>query len=210
MELLKRQTEIILKRGENKFEGMTTAKSMRNWILGRISKYGKSKDLEYRMFFEGILNAYNHFHPEVTLEVPLEKWKGKSSFEIFDNIDSITVIKYQKPDKNSEPKRVETKIQKEEIKILIDCIKRLNKSMFELKENRKIETKYIAMSYSRALDLGHENWKQFFSDRKQHNKLTIILSILDALNLTTYIGGKTKWLENKLSFQESLDNFITK
>jgi hypothetical protein len=76
MEKLTRQSEIIISRGKQKFEGKTTAKNMRSWILGRISKYGKGRthqDLELRMIFEGVLNAYNHFEPETEIKESLNK-----------------------------------------------------------------------------------------------------------------------------------------
>jgi len=202
MELLKRQTEVILSRGKEKFEGMTTAKNYRNWVLGRISKYGKGrspKDLEYRMFFEGILNAYNHFHPEVKLTVPVESWKGKSSFQILDGIDKIIIVKYQKQEKGEQPKRVETTATKEEVSVLISIIKKLNRE--------SIKTRTIALSFSNYFKLGHLTWKEFFADRIWHNKLTLILGALDRLGIIIYRGGKTTLLNNNLSLQESLDNF---
>jgi len=209
MEFLKKQTELILRKGENKFEGKTTAKNMRGWLKGRICKYSKSNDLELRMVFEGILNAYNHFHPKIELEVPIDSWKGKSSFQILDNLDEIVIIKYQKPKKGEEPKRIENRISKDEVKTLINCIKKLSEKLYD-KKIPTIETKYLAMAYSRALDLGHNGWKEFFSDRNNHNKLTLMLGALDKLNLINYSGGKTTWLNNKLSFQKSLDDLITK
>lgn len=209
MILESRQSEVILKKGKHKFEGMTTAKNMRGWILGRISKYGKGKtpqDMEYRMIFEGILNAYNHFHIESNLEIPLEQWKGKSSFQIIDQLDKITIIKYQKANKNEEPEKKEIQINKENIKILLNCIIKLSE------DYRRIPTKILSILYSRKLGLNHSGWKTgehpIFSDRNFHNEYTLILGALDKLKIISYSGGLTTYLNNPVSFQEALDNFL--
>jgi hypothetical protein len=207
MEIPTTQHEIIIKRGEPKFEGMTTAKTMRNWIIGRISKYGKgrtSQDLEYRMIFEGILNAHDFFYPQTTLEVPVESWKGKSSFEILDLVDSIKIIKYQKSSKGEEPSKIETNVNKEDMKLLIYCIKFLSN------EYERIPTNILSMLYSRKLNLNHSGWKKgdnpIFSDRNFHNLYTLCLGSLDRLGIVQYKGGLTKYLNNKIEFQEALEN----
>ena len=101
---MKKQIERIEKQGEPKFTGRTTAKTMRGWIIGRIEKFSKKGNVEYEFLFKEILNAYNKYHPEKKVNVSVESWKGKSSIDIIKDIDKMTVIKYQKPDKESEPK----------------------------------------------------------------------------------------------------------
>ena len=200
-----KNTEIILSKAETKFEGKTTAKDMRHWIIGRISKYSREKNAEYRFLFEGLLNAYNHFHPEINLEVEVDAWKGKSSFNIIDKVDHIIVIKYQKPEKGLDAKEVQTVIYKHEMKMLIDSILYLN-------NGEPIKTPVLALTFSDRAELGHSGWRRgenpFFSDRKNHNKFTLMLGALDKLKMIKYIGGKTTVLNCKIEFQESLENFL--
>jgi len=197
-----RNREIIIKQGTPKFEGMTTAKDMRGWINGRISKYAKSKELEYELFFRGILNAYNHFEPEVVGKTNVDSWHGKSSFEIIKLLDKLIIIKYQKPDKDSEPKKIVTEATKKELNALLDSINYLNKE-------EAIDSKVLALTYSDRLGLGHSGWRKgdnpFFSDRKAHNHFTLMLGALDNLGLIEYKGGKTKVKEGKLNIQMVLD-----
>ncbi len=198
-------TEVILRKNEIKFEGKTTAKDMRGWLKGRTSKYGREKNIEYRMLFEGILNAYNHFHPEINLEVEVDAWKGKSSFNIIDKIDSILVLKYQKPEKGEKAKEVQTEISKKEMQQLIETILYLNKG-------EPIKTPALALTFSDRAELGHSGWRRgdnpFFSDRKIHNKFTLMMNVLDKLQMVKYIGGKTTVLNYKVDFQQSLENFL--
>jgi len=202
MELLTpKQKEVIIRQGREKFSGQTTAKTMRGWITGHISKFSKKGNMEMEFIFREILNAYNHYHPEKRLDIPIERWKGKSSFQIIDKLDRIIVIKYQKPNKLEEPRRIETEIKKEEIKYLISLIKYLDKG-------KPIKTKTIALNFSAHYGLGHLTWKSFFADRKYHNQLTLMLRVLDRIGYTNYLGGKSKWLNNKISFQLALDNYL--
>jgi len=200
-----KNTEVIIRKNEIKFEGKTTAKDMRGWLKGRTSKYGREKNIEYCMLFEGILNAYNHFHPEVNLEVEVDAWKGKSSFNIIDKVDSILAIKYQKPEKGEVAKEVQTEISKKEMQQLIETILYLDKG-------EPIKTPILALTFSDRAELGHSGWRRgdnpFFSDRKIHNKFTLMLGVLDKLKFIKYSGGKTTVLNCKCDFQQSLENFL--
>lgn len=202
VEIISKRTELYIKQGKPKFEGMTTAKNMKGWIQGRINKYAKSRELEYEMFFRGIMNAYDYFHPEVIGKTEVESWHGKSSFEIIKELDKLIIIKYQKSDKYSEPKEVRTELTKEELTALIDSIN-------YFKGEEAIDTKVLAMKYSKLLGLEHSGWRKgdnpFFSDRKNHNKLTLALGALDHLDLIEYKGGKTKILNNNLNIQMILE-----
>jgi len=152
--IVKKPIERIEKLGEmNKFTGKTTAKTMRGWIQGRINKFISHNNTEMVFIFQEILNAYNYYHPETELEVKVDSWKGKSSIELIKSMDKLTIIKYQKKDKNSEPKQIITEVNKEELNALIEVIKKLNEDM------ETIETKYLSMAYSRALNLGHSGWR---------------------------------------------------
>jgi len=192
--------ERIEKLGEmNKFTGKTTAKTMRGWIQGRINKFLNQDNLEMVFVFKEILNAYNYYHPETEMNVKVDSWKGKSSIELIKSMDKLTIIKYQRKDKHSEPTQMITEVTKEELNALIEVIKKLSKDM------EVIETKYLAMAYSTALELNHSGWKTgdkpFFSDRKTHNKFTLMLGALDKLGFIEYSSGKTKLLNKKLDIQ---------
>ena len=198
-------TDVIVSRSETKFEGKTTAKDMRGWIKGRISKYGREKNIEYRFLFDGLLNAYNHFHPEINLEVEADAWKGKSSFKIIDMIDYIIVVKYQKPEKGEEAREVQTVIYKNEMKTLVESLLYLNKG-------EPIDSPVLALTFSDRAELGHSGWRRgdnpFFSDRHWHNKFTLMMNVLEKLKMVKYSGGKTTVLNCKVDLQESIEDFL--
>jgi len=199
-------TEIIVSQGKEKFRGISQAKSMRGWINGMISKYAKSGNTEYEFAFREILNAYNKFHPEKKIELELNKWKGKSSFEIIKGLDKITIIRWQRRNKDSEPEETRVDISREEINAVIGSIKELALSQ------KSIDTKDIALKWCHKLDIrfnhkgrdlfeGGYFWQNFFSSRDLHLKLNLCLGALDYLGLIKYIGGKTTLLDKDISIQ---------
>ncbi len=190
-----KRIEIIEREGKTKFRRKSKAKNMKGWINGFISSYSKKGNTELEFIFREVLNAYNHFHPEKKTQTEVKSWKGKSSIEIIKEIDKLIIIKYQKPDKESEPKEVRTEITKEELETLIDSIKYYKD---------EIKTSNLAMTFSSKLNLGHRNWKEFFSDRYWHNRLTLMLNALDSLGFVKYKGGITKLLDRTISIQEVL------
>ena len=198
-------TDVILSKEELSFEGKTTAKDMRGWIKGRISKYSREKNTEYIFLFQGLLNAYGHFHPEVNLEVEADAWKGHSSFRIIDKIDHIIVVKFQKPDKGEEAKEVQTVIYKNEMKLLVE-------SLLYLNNGEAIDSPVLALKFSHRAGLGHSGWSNgdnpFFSDRHWHNKFTLMMNVLDKLKMVKYSGGKTTVLNCKADFNEAIEDFL--
>lgn len=194
-----KQIETIEKQGENKFRRKSTAKTMRRWLLGWIDKSYREGKKELEMIFREVLNAYNSYHPETISRVELESWKGKSG--IIDVImlpDKIITSRMQKSNQFEEPHKVETTITKEEMLTLINVINKLD-------DGDSIHTRDIAMAYSVALGLGHSCWNEFFADRSEHNKLTNALGVLSMKGMISYVGGLTKVLKTKLTFQLLLD-----
>lgn len=194
------------KQGQEKFSGMSKAKSMRGWINGMLSKYSKAGNTEMEFVFREVLNAYNNFHPEKVLEVEVDKWKGRSSFEIIKGMDRITIIKFQKKQKGEEPTEVRVEVSKEELIALIQSIRQLAISQ------KSIETKEIALGYCLLLDIRYNDkgrdlfegghfWENFFASRNLHNKLTLMLGAFDKLSLIKYSGGKTEVIEKDISIQ---------
>ena len=160
-----RQTEIIISEGRNKFSGKTTAKTMRGWIKGQISKAVKSGNTERDFVYREFLNAYNHFHPEKIATGEIKGWKGKSGITNIQKLpDKIIVTRFQRPNKDEEPKEVNIEIQNYELKPVLEFFSKL-----EIGD--KVKTKVLALAYSRALELGHSDWDDFFSDRKQQKPL---------------------------------------
>jgi len=170
----------------------TKAKTMRGWINGMISSFSKKKSKEYELVFKEVLKKYNEFHDKKIVPVEIEGWHGKSSFEIIKEIDKLRIIKYQKQNRGSKPLKIVTEASREEIRALIHSIKSLWKG-------EPIKTSHISILYSSNLGLGHSGWKTgdkpFFSDRKMHNKLTLMLGLI------TYEGGYTTLLNNRISVQ---------
>ena len=197
IKLVRTPIEVIEKIGNDKFRGITKAKTFRGWISGMINKSVKNNNKETEFIMLEVLKAYNHFNPESSLDVEVTGWHGKSSFEIIKEIDRIKIIKYQRSDKNSEPSKIVTEASREEINALIE-------SILVLWEGNPIKTSKLAMEFSRRLDLGHNTWKEFFADRSWHNKLTLMLDALESLGLIRYNGGLTEVLDNNLSIQKVL------
>lgn len=198
----------VEKHGEPNSPNFSKAESMRGWLQGQINKYSRyqyPEAIQAVFILKNTLEAYNHFHPELTAEVDVESWKGESSFELIKHLDSITIVKYQRKDKESEPEEVRTEVSHGEIQAMIDSILYLNNFYM----NEGIKTKDLSVEYSRRLGLNHSGWKignnSIFSDRNFHNKYTLILGALDSLGLVEYKGGKTKLLDNKLNIQMVLD-----
>lgn len=182
-----------------KFSGKTTAKCFKGWLEGKISLFARKENTEMLFIFQEVLRAYNHYNPEKKVAVEVKGWHGKSSFTILKELDKLIIIKFQKPDKESEPKEVRTEIQRDEIIAMISSIKELGAS------REWIETKDLALRFSNQLGIYHSGWKTgdnpIFSDRKFHNRLTLLLDALNEMQLVIYKGGKTKILEKDLSIQ---------
>jgi hypothetical protein len=197
--VIKFQREIeTIEREGNIFENYKSYKSFRTYINSRIVKSINQDNLEMVHLLKGILKIYDNFHPSKDIEVELEKWKGKSSFEIIKGIDKITIIKYQKAAKGEEAKEVRTEVSKEEIIAMIDALKRLD-------NNKPIRTDKLAMLWSQMLNMNHSGWdygnKPFFSDRSTHNRYTLLLGALDQLGLVIYKKGTTTILNKQISIQ---------
>ncbi len=205
-----RTNELILKKGRDEYLGFTRASNFRSWINGQLSKYAKDdsrEGLQAEFVLKSVQKAYNHFHKETELEVSVESWHKKSSFDIIQGVDKITIIKYQKKDKFSEPEQVTTECLREEIEALIKAIKN------HCSNNREAKTVDLAFDYCLNLGIkitpdgnklfGKDNnfWTYFFSWRNMHNKFTLMLGMLDSLRLISYRGGKIKILDDKLSIQ---------
>jgi len=195
-----RQIETIEKQGKNKFSGKRNAKTMRGWITGQISSASRKDNMEMMFVFQEILNAYNYYEPEKIVTGEIQGWKGKSGITNIQKLpDKVIVTRFQRPNKDEEPKEVIIEIQKHQ---LIPIINFLNKHQV----GDKLKTKNIAMYYSGSLELGHKDWDSFFADRPEHNLLTNMLGFLDSEGLIKYSGGVSEILTNELSFQLILNS----
>ena len=134
--------------------------------------------------------------------VKLNNWKGRSSLDILERPDSFLVITYEKPDQDSEPKKIETILSKEDINHVITAINQLS-------HLDKIPSKLIAERFCVLSDIGYtrdgkdmfENgfdFKLFFSERNRHLPFNLTLRLLDNKGLIKYRGGKTQILNKPL------------
>jgi len=187
----------------NKIINIHKCKTFRKALQTLMGQQVKKGNHELEFYTKSILDLYNRFHPEKIVPVEVQGWHGKSSFELIKEIDKLVIIKYQKPKKGSEPLKVVTEASREELNALINAIKFL----WENRENKEkgIPTRLLTMAYSGNMHLNHSDWKKgdkpFFSDRKEHNHLTLMLGALDRLGLIKYEGGYTTVLNNKLDIQ---------
>jgi hypothetical protein len=195
-----RPIEKVISQGKPVFSGKTTAKDFPTWLESRIGVYTKMNNEEYRQVFMSILTAYRHFNPRKEVQVNANQWKGKSSIEILKEIDKLVIIKYQRETEESDPKEIRTEVSKEELSALVWAIKEVRSKGVE-----ELQTKDIAFQYCYKLGLNDmlqgNNWKNVFSNRPLHNKLTLALNALSQLGFTTYKKGVTKLIKNDLSVQ---------
>jgi len=195
MKVYNRQVETIVSEGLNKFKGKTTAKTMRGWINGMLSKASKTGNDEMFFIYREFLNAYNFYHPEKIATGEIKGWKGKSGITNIQKLpDKVIITRFQRPSKDEEPKEVNIEIENYELKPVLDFFSKLS-------VGDKVKTKVLALDYSRALKLGHKDWDDFFSDRKQHNLFTNLLGYLDSEGLINYSGGVSEVLKTKMDFQ---------
>ena len=195
MEVTSKPIQSIEKKGEPMVLGVKGCKTYRKALETLIGTNYKKRNTESEFYTRGLLELYNKFHPEKILEVEANQWKEKSSIEIIKELDKLIIVKYQKPSQNEEPKEVRTEASREELIALIDSLKHCNRFFNEIK------TSNLAMDYSIRLNLGHSDWKRFFADRINHNKLTLMLNALQELGFIEYSGGITKLLNKDISIQ---------
>lgn len=191
----------------DKFAGVSRAKSFKTWISGRKSIATKRNNLEMLKLLETIEKAYNYYHPNKIVEVPIDSWKGKSSFEIMLSLDGISIVKYQRPDKHSQPKPIVTDVTKEELNCILESLNGL--CYLNDMSTRDLAEKYCKKMYNidehyfkKSVWTNREfDWDKFYAYRSLHNKLTLILGALDQLKLIEYSGGKSRVLKKPLSLQ---------
>lgn len=188
--------------------GYKSCKSFRTYIEQQLRNSRSNNEIIAEAILTGVLEAYNHFNPIKQTEVEVSSWKGESSFELIKGIDRLTIIKYQKKDKESKPLEIKTEVNREE---LISLINSLNTLKNRLITRDYLETKEIAFEYCLNLNikedpqgrelLNQDFWTLFFGWRSMHNKFTLMLSSLEKLGLISYNAGKIRLLKNKLDIQ---------
>ena len=203
MEVRSKNIQRIEKKGKPKVLGVKGCKSYRKALQTLIGSYYKKKETDLEFHTRGLLELYNKFHPEKRGCIPIKEWKGQSSFQLIKDLDKLTIIKYQRKDKHSEPKEQITKVSKEELTALVDSIKYLNK--------KELDSFDIAFQYClrmnirktpKGKDMFSGDFKEmFYSYRTLHNKFTIMLNALEEESLIEYSAGKVKLLNKDISVQ---------
>ena len=149
---------------------MTFENKFRNFV-GRIESLSKE---EVVILSRALLTEYNNER-----KVVIDSWKGKSSFSFKEVGDKIIVSKFQRPEKDAEPKEVKTEITYRELISIEKAIQLL------LKEEEPFIKSTLIAEF--VYDLP---WKEIFSNRKMHNKFTIILNVLEKKGVIEYRGGR--------------------
>lgn len=150
---------------------MTFETKFRNFV-GRIDNLTKE---EITIISRVLLEEFNKER-----NVTIDSWKGKSSFNYTEVGDKIIVTKFQRPEKGEEPKEVKIEIEQKELKDVSQAINVIRKYY---PDNKIKSTKVAEYLYGLS-------WKEIFSNRKIHNKFTIMLNVLDKKGLIEYRGGK--------------------
>lgn len=184
------------------------AKSFRGFLKGMIAVAKHEKNVEVAILLEEIMKKYKEYESIGTVEIGV--WKGKSSIEVIKKPGSLLIVKWQKPNKFTEPRPNYTKISKTELNALIYAINQFS-------SKKKIKSKEIAGEYCKALKIernskndalfrGFEfDWDRFFADRGLHNKLTLMLDALAELGLISYLGGEVMILHKGFDVQTVLN-----
>lgn len=174
----------IEKQGNHKFSRKTTAKNMRGWITGYISKYSKEKNSEMMLVFTEILNAYNYFEPENDskkeriINITLEGWKGDGNIDIYKGFTNNFIIIEHIKDKETEDIK--------EIKHEVSNIN-LNKLLFIIKKWTMGESHSC---YELANMLGFE-WKDLWANRVEDYfpKYYYPIKVLEKIGIISYSGN---------------------
>ena len=124
---------------------------------------------------EELLHLYNE-----EKKIKIEGWHGKSSFNFNQVGDKIIVTKYQKPEKDAEPKEIRTEIETNKLRNLMKTIIELSKTKKEFIKSRELGEEFYKLDWD----------TEIFSDRKKHNKFTIMLNVLDKKGIIEYRGGR--------------------
>jgi hypothetical protein len=154
------------------------------------------------------LGHYDRLHKA---SVVLKPWKGKSSIEYIEKVDSFDIITFQKPDQDSEPKRVITNISKEEINTVIEaintCKQRKDKKGEYYLHSVDIAEQFCILSGLKYNLKGHclftdrvFEYERFFGCRKFHKNLNLSLRLLDFHGVIKYRGKRSIILNNKFKF----------
>jgi len=183
------------------------AKNFKTWLIQGIKQASQSGNIETGLFLQEIYRKYGEY--EKTERVCLENWKGHSSFTLFEKPDRFIVITYQKAHKGAIPKEISREILKKDINLVV-------KAIWDLRNNKFIESKEVARSYCILAGIKENNegrplfeekgfiYQHFFGDRGNHTQLNLILRILSHKALISYRGGYisilnqenlVKWLE---------------
>lgn len=117
--------------------------------------------------------------------ITINGWKGKSSFNFHEVGDKIIVTKFQKPEKDAEPKEVNYEIEAKELREIEMKIKYFFKflNLPERNDEKYLTSRELGEDYYKA------PWSEIFNNRKTHNRFTIILNVLEQKGIIDYRGG---------------------
>lgn len=151
---------------------MTFETKFRSFV-GRVKQKEFSRN-ELIIIADELLREYNEER-----KVVIHGWKGKSSFSFEEVGDKIIVTKFQRPEKDAEPKEIKTEIS-------IHALRRLHSFIFlhAQKGFRLMRSRDLAELYYGSV------WKDIFNDRARHNKFTIMLNVLEQKGFIEYRGGR--------------------
>jgi len=182
------------------FRKRSSGKTSSGIIIGYMKKFRNQKDFiltnhELLFLFESVYKDIKNL--EISTQVQLDSWKGKSGIQVFKYFDNFIVVTHQKFDQDSEQKEVTREIKRDEINRVIWAINKLN-------NGEKIKTRDIGeLVYKK-------NWDKIFADRYTHTQFNLILRLLDFYGIIHYRGGLTKVLKNVVDIQTCLNDKLFK
>lgn len=165
------------------FNKRSNSKTFQGWLIGKIKQARNDSNQELVFLISEIYNKYKEFESKETFKP--EQWRGKSGVKFIEKPNLVIALRYRKKDKDSKPQEIRTELSREAINKVILNINKLDRG-------KTLKTSQIAeLTYNRA-------WKDIFSDRQTHIKLTEILNYLEYKGDIKYNrSGKVEVLKNE-------------
>lgn len=174
------QTDFLKPLDFSIFRKRGNSKTFGGWLIQKIKESRDQENPEMVQLLSHIYQKYNEYHERFNPK----HWRGKSGVTFIEKPDIILAIRHRRDDIDEKPKEVITELSR-------NAINRVLQALFQLDSDKHklIKTSEIAeLTYNRA-------WKDIFSDRQVHIKLTEILNYLEYKDkIRYYRSGKVKLL----------------
>lgn len=185
--------------------GIKSNKTYRQFLQSKINHFMKTGNKDMEFVIRQMMMAYDHYHPQTTVKVEIQGFKGKSGINVQEYPTYFETVQYRKTD--NEIKEIKHKIPKYQLKWVLDTILRLQL-------NKKVHTRYIAQEYVKIAGMDKDaegrayfddkgyNFSMFFGCRSHYTPFNICLKILEYYKIIRYYkDGQVEKLKDSLELQ---------